>query len=105
MYGIPLNPKNLKSPDIGLGGRRVLASQEVMMNLAKELNIAMQKPKPAEEFCFARGKYQFTTSNEEKDVFAKLYGGLPINPSLPDYKFQLMKALFNGPEIKNKKAS
>ena len=101
LHGIPVNPKNSKSPEIGLGGRRVLASQEVMMNLAKELNITLQKPKPAEEFCFARGKYQFTTKNEEKDAFAKLYGGLPINQSVPDYDFQLMKTLFNGPERKS----
>ena len=101
LYGIPVNPKDSQSPEIGLGGRRVLASQEVMMNLAKELSIVMQKPKPAEEFCFARGKYQFTTKNEEKDVFAKLYGGLPINQSLPDYDYQLMKRLLNGPERKN----
>ena len=101
LYDIPVNSEKLRSPKIGIGGRRVLASQEIMMNLAKELDIRLQKPKTAEEFCFARGKYYFTTKSKDKDVFANLYGGLRIDRSHSDYEFQLTQTLFNSPERKN----
>ena len=72
-----------------------------MTNLAKELKIKLQKPKQLEEFCFARGKYDFTTKSTDKDVFAKLYRGLRIDPIHTDYEFQLTQTLFNSPERKN----
>ena len=101
LYDIPVNSKKSSSPKIGLGGRRILAAQEVMTNLAKELKIKLQKPKKLEEFCFARGKYDFTTESIDKDPFAKLYKGLKINRSNSDYEFQLVQTLFNSPERKN----
>ena len=101
LYDIPVNSNKSRSPKIGLGARRVLAEQEIMTNLAKELKIKLQKPKQLEEFCFARGKYDFTTKSIDKDPFAKLYKGLKIDRNHSDYEFQLAQTLFNGPERKN----
>ena len=101
LYDIPVNSKKLRSPKIGLGGRRILAGQEVMSNLAKELKIKMQKPRPLEELWFARGKYDFTNSSIDKDPFAGLYPDLKINRSDSDYNSQLSQTLFNSPERKN----
>ena len=98
---IKTRPGDKNSPLIAIGGRRILTSQKVMMSLAKELNITLQEPEPAEQFCFARGQYHFTTDNAEKDEFANLYPGLPINRNKSDYEYQLIKQLFDSPERKN----
>ena len=101
LTGVKTRPGDKNSPLISIGGRRLLKSQKVMMSLVKELNITIQEPEPAEQFCFARGQYHFTTDNTEKDKFANLYPGLPMNRSKPDYEYQLVKQLFDSPERKN----
>ena len=101
MYDIPVNSKTSRSPKIGLGGRRILAAQEVMTNLAKELKIKLEKPRPLEEFWFSRGKYDFANRSNDEDPFAGLYPGLKINRSDPDYLSQLTQTLLNSPERKN----
>ena len=101
LYDIPVNPQYRNSPKFGIGGRRLLKSQEVMVKLAYELNITLEKPEPADQFCFARGKFQFVSNNTEKDLFLPLYSGLQIERKQHDYEDQLVKTLFNSPERKN----
>ena len=103
---IPVNPDDKNSAKVGIGGRRILTSQHVMMNLAKELNIELQKANNSdasipEELCFARGEHHFTTNSGDKDVFAELYDTLPIDLKQTDYEYQLIKTLFSSPERKN----
>lgn len=96
LAGVKTRPHDKNSPLIGVGGRRVLTDQAVMMKLAKELNITLEEPESEEQFCFARGKYEFT-----KDYFAKLYSGLPVNIYEDNYEDQLIRKLFDSPEREN----
>ena len=95
---IETNSGSKKSRRLSVGGRRLLTSQKVMTDLAKELNIKLEKPKKAEQFCFARGKFRFVTKNHEKDKFSKAYPGLPVNKNEPDFEYQLIKKLLDSPE-------
>ena len=99
LWDVKVNPDSDTSPLIGLGGRRVLESQAIMLSLANELNITLQEPIPAAEFLFARGTYSFN-----KDAFVKQYPGLSVDLKLLNVTSavaQLMKRLLHGPERKN----
>jgi len=90
------NPGSKKGPLIAIGGRRVMTSQKLMFELAKEVDVTLERPEQkAGEFLFARGLY-----SSNKDDFTKLYPGLPVDIKKGDIETQLLMKLFKSPERK-----
>ena len=79
LFDVKTNPQYHNPTYIGVGGRRLIASQTDAINLAKEFNIVLQNPDQEEQFLFARGKYGFVTKREGYNNFTNLYPTMRYN--------------------------
>lgn len=93
IYDTTLRPTDSNGPYIAIGGRRVMESQPVLINLAKELGLELQKPKPPKELVYARGMFAFN-----RDDFIKVYPGLNVDRSKGGYEGQIYDKLLSSPE-------
>ncbi len=60
---------------IGLGARRVMETQEVLFNLAKELGLELESPENAADLIHARKVFAFS----KDDIAAKAYPSIPAS--------------------------
>jgi len=93
IYDIAKSPDQLNGPFIAVGGRRVMDGQSVLLQLAKELNISLEKPPIVKELAYARGMYAI-----DKDDFIKVYPTLDVDKNAGGYEEQLYNRLLKGPE-------
>lgn len=90
---IPVSEERASGPFVQLGARRIMEGQSVLVQLAEELGIALQKPEMLEELGFTRGMY--ATHNDE---FIRVFPGLDVDRSRGGYEVQLYEKLLRGPE-------
>ena len=93
IYDIAKSPDQVNGPFIAVGGRRVMDGQVVLLQLAKELGITLQKPEMVNELTHARGMYAVN-----KDDMIKAYPNLPVNRAAGNYEGQLNDLLLKGPK-------
>jgi hypothetical protein len=93
IYDTTFKDEDINGPYIAVGGRRVMESQHVLMDLAKELRIELQRPIPPKELIYARGIFSF-----QKDDFLKAYPKLEVDRSKGGFEGQLYNKLLKGPE-------
>lgn len=93
---IPASDEQASGPFVQLGARRIMEGQSVLVQLAEELGIALQKPEMLEELGFTRGMY--ATSNDE---FIRVFPGLDVDRARGGYEIQLYEKLLRGPERAN----
>ncbi len=93
IHDVPFDEKDPSSPRVGVGGRRVMETQEVLFSLATELGITLEKPPLVADLIGARGKYAFA-----KDDLRSQYQGLLTQQDLSvDYETWLYDVLRKGP--------
>ena len=90
---IPASEEQAAGAFVQLGARRIMEGQSVLVQLAEELGIALQKPEMLEELGFTRGMY--ATNNDE---FIRVFPGLDVDRSRGEYEIQLYEKLLRGPE-------
>lgn len=90
---VPASREHSDGPFIQLGARRIMEGQSVLVELAAELGIALQKPEMLEELGFTRGMY--ATCNDD---FIRVFPGLDVDRRRGGYEVQLYDRLLNGPE-------
>ncbi|HNN93349.1 MAG TPA: FAD-dependent oxidoreductase [Pseudomonadota bacterium] len=92
LHDISLDPKDPNSPKIGVGGRRVMETQDVLFALADELKLTLEKPPLVADLIGARGKYAFA-----KDDLRSQYSGLQTQlDTSVDYETWLYDVLRKG---------
>ena len=102
LMDVKTNPWSRHTRYIGVGARRVIASQTAVVDLAKELNINLQNTNLEEEFLFARSKYGFVTKNEGYNNFSRLYPTISFKIASKDQlTTQLYKRILNSSERDN----
>src|SRR5690606_24757239 len=74
VYDIPASDEQASGPFVQLGARRIMEGQSVLVQLAQELGIALQKPEMLEELGYTRGMY--ATNN---DAFIRVFPGLDVD--------------------------
>lgn len=90
---IPASDEHSDGPFIQLGARRIMEGQSVLVELARELGIALQKPEMLEELGYTRGMY--ATHNDD---FIRVFPGLDVDRARGGYEVQLYDRLLKGPE-------
>lgn len=90
---IPASEEQAGGPFVQLGARRIMEGQSVLVQLAEELGIALQKPEMLEELGFTRGMY--ATHN---DAFIQVFPTLDVDRERGGYEVQLYEKLLRGPE-------
>lgn len=89
-YDIALDAQAEKTGQvIGNGARRIMEGQNVLFDLAEELEITYDTPNTGADLIFAKGRYATNT-----DAFFDLYPGLPVNVAAKGYEDQLIEQLF-----------
>lgn len=93
VFDIPASADQADGPFVQLGARRIMDGQSVLIGLAQELGIPLQKPEMLEELGFTRG--MFATNNDD---FIRVFPGLDVDRSRGGYETQLYERLLKGPE-------
>jgi monoamine oxidase len=93
IYDTTFRPEDTQGPYIAVGGRRVMESQHVLVDLAKELGLELQRPVAPKELVYTRGKFAF-----DKDEFLSVYPKLDVDRTKGGYEGQLYNKLLKGPE-------
>lgn len=93
VFDIPPSAEQTSGPFIQLGARRIMDGQQVLLQLAQELGIPLQKPQMLEELGFTRGMY--ATHNDD---FIRVFPGLDVDRGRGGYETQLYERLLKGPE-------
>ena len=84
------------TPLIGTGARRVMEGQDVLLDLADELDLTLQTPAVPGDLINARGGFALG-----KDALAPRYAGLSLDPDGNDHESYLYDRLRFGPERAN----
>ncbi|MBC7660897.1 MAG: FAD-dependent oxidoreductase [Chitinophagaceae bacterium] len=98
IHDVSLDEKDPNAPKFGTGARRVMETQTLLFDLAKELGITLETPSDGADLINARGNFSFT-----KDHLKELaYPTLPATP-VPgkDHETWLYDTLRSGPERAN----
>ena len=90
---VPASDEQVGGPFVQLGARRIMEGQDVLVQLAHELDIPLQKPEMLEELGYTRGMY--ATHNDE---FIRVFPSLDVDRDRGGYEIQLYEKLLRGPE-------
>ncbi len=93
VFDIPSSAEQANGPFVQLGARRIMEGQSVLLQLAAELGITLEKPEMLEELGFTRGMY--ATNNDD---FIRVFPTLDVDRSRGGYETQLYERLLKGPE-------
>lgn len=73
---VPMDPNDPSSPRAGVGARRVMEGQTVLLNLAEELELTLETPPGAADLINARGAWSFS-----KESLLSRYPSIPADES------------------------
>lgn len=95
IHDVALDESDPDSPRVGVGARRIMEGQTVLLDLAEELGIESETPANKADFVNARGGYAFS-----KEALVGLYPELTPDPG-GDTETALYDALRFSPEREN----
>lgn len=95
IYDVSKDPNSSDGPYFAVGSRRVMETQVVLFDLAKELGITLEVPSPAKQLIYAKGMYSLNPND-----FVKLYPGVSFDASntAEDAPTQLLQRLLKAPQ-------
>lgn len=98
IHDVALNPSDPTSPRFGTGARRVMETQTVLFDLAKELGLTLDTPPEGADLINARGVFAFG----KDDIKNAAYPTIPtIAAAGTDHETWLYDTLRKGPERSN----
>jgi len=95
IYDVSKDPQSSNGPYIAVGGRRVMETQVILFDLAKELGITLETPEQEKELIYAKGLYSLNPND-----FVRLYPGVSFDASnvSEDAPTQLLRRLIKAPQ-------
>lgn len=97
IYDLAKDPSEEDAPRFGIGARRIMETQTLVLDLAQELGLKLETPPLGSDLIQVRGQTSF-----QKGDFTPLYPGLPSRDDFTiDQETWLYNRLRFGPERKN----